>query len=223
MSLVIKIRNITRDFPLGNEVVKVLKGIDLDIEQGEYVALMGPSGSGKSTLMSVLYGMYKPDEGNIIIDGEPQVFSSPADAIAAGIGMVHQHFMLVEPFTVTQNIILGNETTKLGMIDLKKAEKEIITSRGNIDTKIAGFEKLLPIKKNDLQFKTGDDLSEILKLHKIYFDLGKYTLRQESKIELDKVVAFLNKYKTINYIHFSTMNSLKWSLLCSKVSYMRLF
>jgi outer membrane protein OmpA-like peptidoglycan-associated protein len=64
-------------------------------------------------------------------------------------------------------------------------------------TKTEAFEKVLPIKKNDLQFKTGDDLSEILKLHKIYFDLGKYTLRLESKIELDKVVAFLNKYKTI--------------------------
>ena len=64
-------------------------------------------------------------------------------------------------------------------------------------TKTEAFEKVLPINKNDLQFKTGDNLSEILKLHKIYFDLGKYTLRPESKIELDKVVAFLNKYKTI--------------------------
>ena len=85
-------------------------------------------------------------------------------------------------------------------------------------TKTEAFEKLLPIKKNDLQFKIGDDLSEILKLHKIYFDLGKYTLRPESKIVLDKVVEFLNKYKTIKIEVGSHTDSRQSAILNQKLS-----
>ena len=85
-------------------------------------------------------------------------------------------------------------------------------------TKAEDFEKLIPIKKSELQFKAGDDLSEILKLHKIYFDLGKYTLRPESKIELDKVVAFLNKYKTIKIEVGSHTDSRQSSVLNQKLS-----
>ena len=88
----------------------------------------------------------------------------------------------------------------------------------SLDTKKEDLEKLIPIKKNELQFKRGDDLSEILKLHKIYFDLGKYTLRQESKIELDKVVAFLNKYKTIKIEVGSHTDSRQSAVLNQKLS-----
>jgi len=82
-------------------------GVDFAAAAGEVHALVGENGAGKSTLMSILAGLYRPDEGVILLDGEPVVFRSPADAIARGIGMVYQHFMLVEPFTVAENVLLG--------------------------------------------------------------------------------------------------------------------
>ena len=83
--------------------------VDLDIVPGEIHCLLGENGAGKSTLMNVLYGLYQPDGGQILIDGVPQTFTNPKQAMAAGIGMVHQHFMLVEPFTVAENMMLGRE------------------------------------------------------------------------------------------------------------------
>ena len=85
--------------------------IDLTVEPGEIHALLGENGAGKSTLMNVLYGLLEPDDGEILIDGRPASFSRPKDAIAAGIGMVHQHFMLVPVFTVAENVVLGVERT----------------------------------------------------------------------------------------------------------------
>jgi general nucleoside transport system ATP-binding protein len=100
--------------------------INLTVHKGEVHALLGENGAGKTTLMNVLYGLYKPTSGSVKINGKKLDIKDPNVAIKSGIGMVHQHFMLVEPFTVTQNIILGNEsTTTMGMIDLEKAEKEI--------------------------------------------------------------------------------------------------
>jgi general nucleoside transport system ATP-binding protein len=90
-------------------------------------ALLGENGAGKSTLMNVLFGLYRPDEGEIAIDGKPRSFASPADAIATGIGMVHQHFMLVPVFTVTENIMLGVEPTgPLGILDRSRARKRLV-------------------------------------------------------------------------------------------------
>ncbi|HEU0241283.1 MAG TPA: ATP-binding cassette domain-containing protein, partial [Micromonosporaceae bacterium] len=86
--------------------------IDLAVEPGEIHALLGENGAGKSTLMNVLYGLLQPDEGEIRVDGEKIVIHRPADAIAAGIGMVHQHFMLVPVFTVADNVMLGAERTR---------------------------------------------------------------------------------------------------------------
>ena len=83
--------------------------VDLDVLPGEIHCLLGENGAGKSTLMNVLYGLYQPDGGQILIDGVPQTFTNPKQAMAAGIGMVHQHFMLVEPFTVAENMMLGRE------------------------------------------------------------------------------------------------------------------
>ncbi len=86
--------------------------VDLVVEPGEIHALLGENGAGKSTLMNVLYGLYQPDEGEILIDDEPVTFHGPGDAIAAGIGMVHQHFMLIPVFTVAENVMLGHEDTR---------------------------------------------------------------------------------------------------------------
>ncbi|GED09110.1 ABC transporter ATP-binding protein [Cellulosimicrobium cellulans] len=96
--------------------------IDLVIEPGEIHALLGENGAGKSTLMNVLYGLYDPDDGEILVDDQPVAFTGPGDAMAAGIGMVHQHFMLVPVFTVAENVALGHEPVKgAGLIDARRA------------------------------------------------------------------------------------------------------
>ncbi|MCU1424915.1 MAG: heme transporter ATP-binding protein, partial [Microbacteriaceae bacterium] len=100
--------------------------IDLTIEPGEIHALLGENGAGKSTLMNVLYGLYQADEGDILLDDVVQRFSGPGDAMGAGIGMVHQHFMLIPVFTVAENVMLGNEqTTAGGVLDLPSARKKV--------------------------------------------------------------------------------------------------
>jgi simple sugar transport system ATP-binding protein len=100
--------------------------IDLSIEPGEIHCLLGENGAGKSTLMNMLYGMLQPDEGEILIDGEKVRINSPSDAISHGIGMVHQHFMLVPVFTVAENIMLGRENTHPGgVLDRKRAHARV--------------------------------------------------------------------------------------------------
>jgi simple sugar transport system ATP-binding protein len=100
--------------------------INLVVEPGEIHALLGENGAGKSTLMNVLYGLYQADEGQILLDGVEQHFKGPGDAMGAGIGMVHQHFMLIPVFTVAENVVLGNEPTKaLGFLDLDAARKKV--------------------------------------------------------------------------------------------------
>jgi len=99
--------------------------IDLVVEPGQIHCLLGENGAGKSTLMNVLYGLYRPDEGEILVDDRPVTFSGPGDAIAAGIGMVHQHFMLIPVFTVTENVVLGHEDVTAGFIDHGKAREQV--------------------------------------------------------------------------------------------------
>src|SRR4029079_1855637 len=99
--------------------------INITVRRGTVHAIVGENGAGKSTLMKILYGMQQPDEGEIRIDGKPVRFHSPADAIAAGIGMVHQHFMLADNFTVLENIVLGSEPTRVGRLDFARARKRI--------------------------------------------------------------------------------------------------
>ena len=114
---------ITKRFPGG---VVATDRVDLTIRGGEILALVGENGAGKSTLMNVLYGLYEADEGTITIDGEPLVLDSPSDAIEAGIGMVHQHFMLVPVFTVAENVVLGVEPTgRLGSLALAEARTRV--------------------------------------------------------------------------------------------------
>ena len=91
--------------------------VDLVVESGQIHCLLGENGAGKSTLMNVLYGLYRPDGGRILLDGEPVTFSGPGEAMAAGIGMVHQHFMLVPVLTVVENVMLGHETTRGVFLD----------------------------------------------------------------------------------------------------------
>jgi len=103
-----------------------LDHVDLTVQKGTIHAVLGENGAGKSTLMNVLYGLYQADEGQICLNGEPVVINTPNDAIAHGIGMVHQHFMLVDNFTVTQNIVLGSEVCDAaGILDMKKAREKV--------------------------------------------------------------------------------------------------
>ncbi|NLG20656.1 MAG: ATP-binding cassette domain-containing protein, partial [Actinomycetales bacterium] len=100
--------------------------IDLVVEQGEIHALLGENGAGKSTLMNVLYGLYDPDGGQILLDDKPVTFKGPGDAVAAGIGMVHQHFMLVPVFTVAESVALGYEPTgAAGVLKLDEARRRV--------------------------------------------------------------------------------------------------
>jgi len=116
----LELRNITKSF--GTLVAN--DNISLTLEPGEIHSLLGENGAGKSTLMNVLYGLLQPDSGEILIDGKPVNFASPGEAMTAGIGMVHQHFMLIPVFTVAENVVLGNEPTgKLGLLDLNAARK----------------------------------------------------------------------------------------------------
>src|SRR5690242_7308400 len=115
-------RGITKRFPS----VVANDHVDLDVRKAEVHALLGENGAGKSTLMNILYGLYKPDEGEIRVQGKPVSFTSAKDAIRAGIGMVHQHFMLIPVMTVAENIVLGNEPTREGIfLDERGAEERV--------------------------------------------------------------------------------------------------
>ena len=121
-SVVIAMKDIVKKF--GNFVAN--DHINLTLYKGEVHAILGENGAGKSTLMNVLYGLYKPTEGHIEVNGEKVEFHGPKDAINNGIGMVHQHFMLIQPFTVTENIILGVEPIKGITVDKKLARQKIV-------------------------------------------------------------------------------------------------
>ena len=119
---VIEMRNIVKKF--GNFTAN--DGINLTVHKGEIHAILGENGAGKSTLMNQLYGLLKPTSGDIIVKGKKIDMDTPRDAIAAGIGMVHQHFMLVQPFTVTENIVLGTEPVRGISLDMETARKNVV-------------------------------------------------------------------------------------------------
>src|SRR5512135_1384918 len=117
----VEMREIVKRFPgvLANSKV------NFEVRAGEVHALLGENGAGKSTLMRQLYGLYRPDEGEILINGEPAAFHSPADAIRTGIGMIHQHFMLVSTLTVAENVALGLKSTREPRLDLDRVAKRV--------------------------------------------------------------------------------------------------
>lgn len=122
MEYVIEMLNITKEFP----GIKANDNITVQLKKGEIHALLGENGAGKSTLMSILFGLYQPDEGCIKINGEIAEINDPNDANRYKIGMVHQHFKLVETFTVLDNIILGVEETKNGLLAKDNARKKVL-------------------------------------------------------------------------------------------------
>jgi ABC-type uncharacterized transport system ATPase subunit len=144
MAPVLELRGITKRFPgvLAND------HIDLTLAKGEIHALLGENGAGKTTLMNILYGLYQPDEGEIFVKGKKLEVHSPTDAITAGIGMVHQHFMLIPVFTVTENVMLGDETTVAGdVLDRKAAAEKIrhISETFHLEVDPEAFVSDLPV------------------------------------------------------------------------------
>jgi simple sugar transport system ATP-binding protein len=142
--LSVELRGITKSF--GDLVAN--DGIDLRVETGEIHAILGENGAGKSTLMNILYGLLSPDSGQILVDEQPVTISEPSDALAAGIGMVHQHFMLIPVFTVAENIVLGHEKVKgLGVLELDQARAEItrISQDFNFDVDPDAIVETLPV------------------------------------------------------------------------------
>ncbi len=144
MKPILELKGITKSFPgvLANDK------IDLTLNKGEIHALLGENGAGKSTLMNILYGLYDPDEGDIYVNGEKIAVSSPRDAIASGIGMVHQHFMLIPVFTVTENVMLGDETTRFGgFLDRKSPAKRIreISDEYSLEVNPNSYVRDLPV------------------------------------------------------------------------------
>lgn len=119
---VIEMLNITKTFPgvVANE------NVTITLHQGEVLALLGENGAGKSTLMSILFGLYEPDSGEILVNGEKVNITDPNEATKYGIGMVHQHFKLVQNFTVLENVVLGAETTHMGVLKMDEARKKVM-------------------------------------------------------------------------------------------------
>jgi len=140
----LELRGITKRFG----TLTANDAISLTVEPGEIHALLGENGAGKSTLMNVLYGLYQADEGEILLDGDVQHFAGPGDAMRAGIGMVHQHFMLIPVFTVAENVMLGHEETKaVGRLDLTAARRRVreISERFGFDVDPDALVEDLPV------------------------------------------------------------------------------
>lgn len=144
MAPILQLKGITKRFPgvLAND------HIDLTLNQGEILTLLGENGAGKTTLMNILYGLYQPDEGEILVNDQKVIINSPTDAIKTGIGMVHQHFMLIPVFTVTENVMLGSEPVKAGdFLDRPKTAARIreISQQYKLEVNPDDYVKDLPV------------------------------------------------------------------------------
>jgi len=143
MGLALQTQGITKRFPgvLANDHV------DFELRKGEIHALLGENGAGKTTLMNIIYGLYEPDEGEIFLDGRRVEIHTPKDAIAHGIGMVHQHFMLIPVFTVAENIMLGAETSRGAVLDRRKVAEQVreLSKRYGLDVNPDARVRELPV------------------------------------------------------------------------------
>lgn len=207
MSYVIEMLNITKTFPgiIANDDVSI------KLEKGEIHALLGENGAGKSTLMSILFGLYQPDKGIIKKDGVEVKINNPSDANKLGIGMVHQHFKLVQNFTVLENIILGVETVKNSLLIMDEARKKVVelSTKYNLkidpDSKICditvGMQQRVEILKilyrsNDILIfdeptavLTPDEIRELMSIMKKLIDEGKSILFITHKLAEIKEIA----------------------------------
>jgi general nucleoside transport system ATP-binding protein len=188
MTPILELRNITKSF--GNVVAN--DQINLSLEKGEIHALLGENGAGKTTLMNILYGLYYPDAGEILVNGEKVKISIPNDAINAGIGMVHQHFMLVPVFTVTENVIAGEESLKFGFVlnreDPAKKIREISIKYG------------LEVNPDDLVKDLSVGLQQRVEIIKLLY-------RNANILIMDEPTAVLTPQETEKF--FKVMRSLK--------------
>jgi general nucleoside transport system ATP-binding protein len=144
MANVLELHGITKRFP----GVLANSNVDITLKEGDILALLGENGAGKTTLMNILYGLYKPDEGKIVVRGQEVDIQGPNDAIARGIGMVHQHFMLIPVMTVTENVMLGVEPTRNGLfLDRAKVAQRIheISEQYGLDVDPTAYVKDLPV------------------------------------------------------------------------------
>lgn len=146
-STLIKMEGMVKRFPgvLANDHV------DFEVRKGEIHALLGENGAGKTTLMKILYGLYQPNKGNVYVAGQRVVLSSPRDAINLGIGMVHQHFMLISPLTVTVNVILGVRSSRGLLLDIDKGEKVIMDLSKKYGLKVDPKAKILQLSVGEQQ------------------------------------------------------------------------
>jgi len=185
---VLELRGITKQFPgvLAND------DVDLKVSEGELVALLGENGAGKSTLMNILYGLYTADKGEILVDGEPLVLGSPAESIAAGIGMVHQHFMLVPVFTVAENVILGVEPVGTGgWINRRRAAQSVreISEQYGLEVDPNALIEDLPV-----------GLQQRVEIIKVLFREARFLVLDEPTAvltpqEVDELIAIINSLK----------------------------
>lgn len=188
---------------------QVLTDVDFDLHQGEVHALLGENGAGKTTLMNILFGLFPPTSGSIHIKGKEYHVMTPKIASENGIGMVHQHFMLIEPFTVTQNIILGNEILKgKGFIDYQKARDEIMKLSEQYGLKIDPDSKIYDISVGQQQ------RVEILKaLYKgaeiIIFDEPTAVLTPPEIVEFENIIKNLTKLGKSIIIITHKLNEIK--------------
>lgn len=204
---VIEMLNITKTFPgiIAND------NISLTLHRGEVLALLGENGAGKSTLMSVLFGLYEPDSGVIKINGKPTEIKDPNDATKFGIGMVHQHFKLVQNFTVLENVVLGAETTRYGFLSMKEARKRVmalskqynfdIDPDAKIEDITVGMQQRVEIIKmlyrdNDILIfdeptavLTPQEIAELMQIMRQLVDEGKSIIFITHKLDEIKAVA----------------------------------
>ena len=190
--LELELRGCTKQFP----GVLACDNVDLTVAEGEIVALLGENGAGKTTLMNILYGLYTPTSGMVLVDGVPIVMESPADAIAAGIGMVHQHFMLVPVFTVSENVMLGVEPVgRAGWLKQAEAADLVreISSRYNLEVDPDAMVEDLPVGvqqrveiikvlEREARFVVFDEPTSVLTLSEVegFFDIVR-ELKEDGK------------------------------------------